>query len=70
MSSITQFTGYFPKETSFTSLKLFEENGIVGLKERVLQQANMDNSMLQIPTGAGEGSRTPYVHFGKVAFYR
>ena len=50
--------------------KLFEENGIVGLKERALQQANMDKSMLQIPIGAGEGSRTPYVHFGKVTFYR
>jgi len=33
--------------------RLFEENGIVGLKERSLQQANIDNSMLQIPIGAG-----------------
>lgn len=48
--------------------QLYEENGIVGLKERALQQANMDNSMLQIPIGAGEGTRTPDVHFGKVAF--
>ncbi len=25
---------------------------------------------LTAPSGAGEGSRTPYVHFGKVTFYR
>lgn len=28
----------------------------VKLKERALQQANMDNSMLQIPIGAGDAN--------------
>ena len=33
--------------------QLFEDNGIVGLRERALQQSNQNNSALSIPMGAG-----------------
>ncbi len=44
--------------------ELFGEHGLVGLNN----EANNDLTASKIPFGAGEGTRTPDVHFGKVAF--
>ena len=50
--------------------QLFKEGGLVGLTDDAVKQAKQNNLIFSVPLGAGEGDRTPYVHFGKVTFYR
>ena len=49
--------------------ELFKENGLVGLKEMPLEQANQAKPTLFIPSGAGDGDRTHDLPLGKGTFY-
>ena len=49
--------------------ELFDENGLVGLKEMPLEQANQQKTALPIPLGAGDGTRTRDNSLGKQVLY-
>ncbi len=54
----------------FPSGMAWNYNGTLNHKISPLYQAIRDIKAGGVPLGAGEGDRTPYVHFGKVTFYR
>jgi site-specific DNA recombinase len=49
---------------------IYQKNGISNQQISPTYQAIRDQEVLNNALGAGEGSRTPCVHFGKVTFYR
>ena len=54
----------------FTNGVAWNYNGTLNYTISPLYQAIRTFSGDTAPSGAGEGDRTPYVHFGKVTFYR
>ena len=54
----------------FTNGVAWNYNGTLNYTISPLYQTIRTFSGNTAPSGAGEGDRTPYVHFGKVTFYR